>query len=135
MEATRNRLAELSAAGLALECSGWLDQLSLQLRQLGGRLLGPCSSGQGLLQVEAAVKAALEEWQYQLQASRCGVVGGCASPCCQADRRVMACLLSLDACWHCSPACLPPGPVFHVPQAGCRSGSRCWGRCGGHVLG
>ncbi|EFN52303.1 hypothetical protein CHLNCDRAFT_139073 [Chlorella variabilis] len=70
VEATRNRLAELSAAGLALECSGWLDQLSLQLRQLGGRLLGPCSSGQGLLQVEAAVKAALEEWQYQLQASR-----------------------------------------------------------------
>lgn len=67
MDAVRGRLAELSAAGLALECRQWLDQLSQQLRQLGGRLLGPCASGQGLLSVEAAVKAALEEWQYGLQ--------------------------------------------------------------------
>lgn len=68
MDGVRSRLAELSAAGLALECSQWLDQLSQQLRQLGGRLLGPCTSGQGLLSVEAAVKAALGEWQYTLQA-------------------------------------------------------------------
>ncbi|PSC70573.1 conserved oligomeric Golgi complex subunit 1 [Micractinium conductrix] len=67
VDAVRGRLAELSAAGLALECRQWLDQLSQQLRQLGGRLLGPCASGQGLLSVEAAVKAALEEWQYGLQ--------------------------------------------------------------------
>ena len=70
VEAAKNRLAELSAAGLALECSGWLDQLSQQLRQLSGQLLGPCGSGQGLLQVETAVRIALDEWQYQLQASR-----------------------------------------------------------------
>jgi hypothetical protein len=71
VEAVRGRLSELSAGGLALECSQWLDQLSQQLRQLGGRLLGPCASGQGLLSVEAAVKAALEGWQYALQATRC----------------------------------------------------------------
>ena len=77
MEAVRGRLSELSAGGLALECSQWLDQLSQQLRQLGGRLLGPCTSGQGLLSVEAAVKAALEGWQYALQAIRyaCSLAG------------------------------------------------------------
>lgn len=70
--AVQGRLAELSTAGLALECSQWLDQLSQQLRQLGGGLLGPCSSGQGLLSVEAAVRAALEQWQYSLQAPAAG---------------------------------------------------------------
>jgi hypothetical protein len=77
VEAVRGRLSELSAGGLALECSQWLDQLSQQLRQLGGRLLGPCTSGQGLLSVEAAVKAALEGWQYALQAIRyaCSLAG------------------------------------------------------------
>lgn len=74
MEAVQGRLAELSGAGLALECSQWLDQLSQQLRQLGGRLLGPCASGQGLLAVEAAVKEALGQWQYALQA----LAGGAA---------------------------------------------------------
>lgn len=44
MESVQGRLAELSAAGLALECSQWLDQLLQQLRQLGGRLLGPYAS-------------------------------------------------------------------------------------------
>lgn len=68
VEAVHRRLSELSAAGLALECSQWLDQLSQQLRQLGGRLLGPCTSGQALLNVEAAVKAALAAWHYALQA-------------------------------------------------------------------
>lgn len=66
----RGRLAELSAAGLALECSGWLDALCASLRGLGGRLLGPAASGADLLAVEAAVKAALEEWQYTLQPPR-----------------------------------------------------------------
>ena len=66
VEFARARLSELSAAGLALDCSQWLDQLSQQLRQLGGRLLGPCTTGQGLLSVEAAVRAALEEWHYSL---------------------------------------------------------------------
>ncbi len=70
--AVQGRLAELSTAGLALECSQWLDQLSQQLRQLGGGLLGPCSSGQGLLGVEAAVRAALDQWQYSLQAPAAG---------------------------------------------------------------
>jgi len=65
----RGRLVELSAAGLALECSQWLDGLSAALRALGGRLLGPCETGQGLLAVEAAVKAALEGWQYSLTPS------------------------------------------------------------------
>lgn len=69
VEATRARLTELSSAGLALECSGWLDQLSQQLRQLSGRLLGPCGSGQGLLHVEAAVRAALDGWRCLLQPS------------------------------------------------------------------
>ncbi len=70
LEGVQGRLAELSAAGLALECSQWLDQLSQQLKQLGSRLLGPCSSGQGLLSVEAAVKTALDSWQYTMQLSR-----------------------------------------------------------------
>ena len=71
MEAVKGRLSELSAGGLALECSQWLDQLSQQLRQMGGgRLLGACTSGQGLLGVEAAVRAALEGWQYALQPTR-----------------------------------------------------------------
>ncbi|PRW61397.1 Conserved oligomeric Golgi complex subunit 1 [Chlorella sorokiniana] len=65
----RGRLGELSAAGLALECSQWLDELSTALRALGGRLLSPCDTGQGLLAVEAAVKAALEGWQYSLTPS------------------------------------------------------------------
>ena len=34
VEAVQGRLAELSGAGLALECSQWLDQLSQQLRAL-----------------------------------------------------------------------------------------------------
>lgn len=82
VEGVRGRLAELSAAGLALECSQWLDQLSAALHALGGRLLGPCASGQGLLSVEAAVKAALEDWQYTLQATRwAGVPAGWLHGC------------------------------------------------------
>ncbi|KAL4423803.1 hypothetical protein ABPG75_001104 [Micractinium tetrahymenae] len=79
VEAVRGRLAELSTAGLALECSQWLDQLSQQLRQLGGRLLGPCASGQGLLSVEAAVRAALDQWQYALQAPAAGDAAAAAA--------------------------------------------------------
>ncbi|KAI3432884.1 hypothetical protein D9Q98_010466 [Chlorella vulgaris] len=75
VEATRARLTELSSAGLALECSGWLDQLSQQLRQLSGRLLGPCGSGQGLLHVESAVRAALDGWRCLLQPSGAGADG------------------------------------------------------------
>jgi len=60
---------ELSAAGLALECSQWLDGMSQQLRQLEGRLLLPCTSVQDLLIVEAAVQEAMEGWQYLLLAA------------------------------------------------------------------
>jgi hypothetical protein len=76
LEAVRGRLGELSAGGLALECSGWLDGLSSALGTLGGGLLGACGSGAGLLQVEGAVRAALDGWVYRLQAGRCGTPKG-----------------------------------------------------------
>lgn len=68
----RGRLGELSSGGLALECAGWLDGLSAALGTLGGSLLGACSGGAGLVQVESTVRAALDGWAYRLQGSRCG---------------------------------------------------------------
>lgn len=65
-QAAEGRLADLCAAGVALECSQWLDGVSHQLKQQGGGLLGACASGGDLLAVESAVRGALDKWAFLL---------------------------------------------------------------------
>eukprot|EP00887_Chlorella_sp_A99_P006773 scaffold2.g6773.t1 len=82
-QALLKRLADLSTAGVALECSQWLDKVSQQMRQLGGGLLASCASGPDLLAVESAVRSALEGWRFsvcpQKDDTTAGATGGAAS--------------------------------------------------------
>jgi hypothetical protein len=68
-EAAGGRLASLSAAGVALECSQWLEGLAPQVGALCGALLVGCVSGGDLLEVESGVRRALQEWSYALAAA------------------------------------------------------------------
>jgi hypothetical protein len=61
-----DRLGALSSAGVALECSQWLEGLATQVAPLCEKLLENCDSGAALHRVEVGVQDALSSWRYNL---------------------------------------------------------------------
>lgn len=61
-----DRLGALSSAGVALECSQWLEGLAAQVAPLCEKLLESCDSGAALHRVEVGVQEALSSWKYTL---------------------------------------------------------------------
>lgn len=60
------RLGSISAAGVALECSQWLENLAGQVAPLCARLMMGCETGAALRRVESAVRESLQGWRYSL---------------------------------------------------------------------
>lgn len=58
-----DRVGALSSAGVALECSQWMEGLAAQVAPLCEKLLGSCDSGAALHRVEVGVQEALSSWR------------------------------------------------------------------------
>ncbi len=71
-----DRLSELSSAGVALECSQWLEGLASQVAPLCEKLLESCDSGAALHCVEVGVQETLSSWRYNLNNSNIISTGG-----------------------------------------------------------
>lgn len=63
------RLSSLASAGVALECSQWLESLAVHVAPLCEKLLEGCESGADLRHVEMGVQEALTAWRYRLGGS------------------------------------------------------------------
>lgn len=61
-----DRLGSLSSAGVALECSQWMESLAAEVAPLCEKLMASCDSGAALHRVEVGVQEALSSWRYTL---------------------------------------------------------------------